>query len=584
MFDLRSVVGNLLANALLGLMHVPALGSMSAWAVFASNARQHGDERRAEVFAFLSIFSAFPVLSMIALPFVARSMFHADWSPGIWYPFVWTFCFAVGVGGALYWLRVWVPRLDVLTNRLSKKSSLERNRRTDVREIAKFLPAANAGFDPLPFIRRADKTEHVFMGLDERRKPVWLPYDDLRIQHVLLTGRTRSGKGVAAQILIPQLLARGEYVVVLDPKIDAWMPSVFLDACKRLGLPYRFIDLRQSAPAQCNPFAGCDAETLENMLVGGFSLTEKGEAADFYRLADRKAARQCAAWLAANPGKTARDALAEIGETWVEDALAFHSYMQEMAELNAVNAKAGGIDIAEGEKTGGLLYVVGDMINPRILRMQRMILLRLLFLAKQRDPTRDQRTICVFADEFKTHISRPFIVSLGASAGWGLHTILAFQSIQDLKDAPADLDKDSVQGSVMENCAVQLSYAIKDPDTAEWLSRSTGTILVDDETRTIKKNIAQAETVDKERRVAMAERAFIDLNMFLNLPKGCGVLVRPGSLAQFTYTSSPRAERTSDAMRVTPAQASDAATGGGAIDVAAQKTRDDDAGAGSIDV
>ena len=566
MFDLQGFFLGGIIKLLFALMHFPALGLLSAWGVFASNARAHGDEKKSEMFTLFAIPSALPPLAMIALPFIARGQFHTDWTPGIWWPLAWMFAFGLGIGGAFYVLRVWVPRLNVLTSRFSKKSTLERNRRTDVREISKFLPAASQGFDPLPYMQKANKTDQVFMGLDEKKRPVFLPYDDLKIQHVLLTGRTRSGKGVAAQILIPQLLARGEYVVVLDPKVDAWMPSVFHDTCKRLSLPYRFLDLRQSAPAQCNPFAGCDAETLENMLIGGFSLTEKGEAADFYRLADRKAARRCAAWLADNPGATARDALAEFDEAWSEEAPAFHSYMAEMAELDAVNAKSGGIDIAEGEKTGGLLYVVGDMINPRILRMQRMALLRLLFLAKQRDQTTEHRQILVFADEFKTHISRPFMVSLGASAGWGLHTILAFQSIQDLKDAPADLDKESVQGSVMENCAVQLSYAIKDPDTAEWLSRSTGTILVDDETRTIKKNIAAAETIDKERRVSMAERQFIDLNMFLNLPKGCGVLVRPGVLAQFAYTSAPKVERTADAMRITPAQASDAATGGAAID------------------
>jgi len=42
----------------------------------------------------------------------------------------------------------------------------------------------------------------------------------------------------------------------------------------------------------------------------------------------------------------------------------------------------------------------------------------------------------VFADEFKCHISRPFMLSLGASLGWRLKTILAFQSLQDLADCP----------------------------------------------------------------------------------------------------------------------------------------------------
>lgn len=114
-----------------------------------------------------------------------------------------------------------------------------------------------------------------------------------------------------------------------------------------------------------------------------------------------------------------------------------------------------------------------------------------------------------------------------------LCAILAFQPLQDLADCPADLDAESVKGSVMENCAVQISYAIKDPVTAEWLSKSTGTVLVDDESRKIEKNIALSETFENERSVRMAERYYIDTNMFMNLPKSCGVLSIPGNLARF---------------------------------------------------
>ena len=287
--------------------------------------------------------------------------------------------------------------------------------------------------------------------------------------------------------------------------------------------------------------------------MGGFSLTETGEASDFYRLADRKAARRAAAWLAENDGATARDCILAIGEKWDQEAPAFLSYMQEMAELPAVNRPAGtgGIDIAAGVKTGGCLYLVGDMINPRIIRMQRMALLRLLFLAKNRDQINQGRTITVFADEFKVHISRPFITSLGASAGWGLHTILAFQSLQDLADCPADLDKDSVRGSVMENCGIQLSYAIKDPETAEWLAASTGTIQVDDETRQVRRNTALAETVDSGRSIRQSERHFIDTNMLMKMPKGCGVLSVVGRLEQFCFTSPVPATRGPEAVTPT---------------------------------
>jgi len=570
MFDPQAMAGVLLVKFLLFLSHFPALGFLSAWFIFASNARHAGDEKRAEMFTLFGLPSMLPLLAVVALPFVAEAMLHAHWSAGIWYPLAWAFSFSIGIGGALYWHRVWVPRLNFIAAKFTKKTNLERNRRTDVREIGKFLPAEIGSYDPQRYIK---PERGLFIGLDEKRAPVYIDYETSKIQHMLLTGRTRSGKGVAAQIIIPQQIQRGEFAVVLDPKVDNWMPHSFKAACDKAGKPYAFLDLRQSAPAQCNPFAGCDFETIENMLVGGFSLTEKGEAADFYRLADRKAARQCAAWLADNPGATARDALAALGEDWAKDgaseAVAFHSYMQEMADINAVNARSGGVDIAAGEQSGGCLYVVGDMINPRIIRMQRMILLRLLFLSKNRNVIDGEpRTISVFADEFKVHISRPFMTSLGASAGWGLHCILAFQSLQDLADCPADLDKDMIRGGVMENCAIQLSYAIKDPDTADWLSRATGTILVDDETRTIKKNIAHAETLDKERRVSMAERPLIDVNMFLNLPKSCCVLAMPGTLSRFAYTSPPKTTRTEGAITPTPAQASSVASSAAAsIDV-----------------
>lgn len=556
MFNIQASASSFFVSLLLWFTHRTALGLLAAWFVFASNARKHGDEKKAEWFTFLGLFSLPPALAMIALPFATQWLFATPWLPPLWDVLAYTFAVGLGIGGALYWHRVWIPRLDWLASKLTKKTQLERNRRTDVREISKFLPSQIGAYDPQRFIK---PERGLFIGLDEKRQPVYIDYEESKIQHALLTGRTRSGKGVAAQIIIPQQVARGEYVVVLDPKGDAWMPHSFKAACDAAGVPYHFLDLRQSAPAQCNPFQGCDAETLENMLVGGFSLTEKGEAADFYRLADRKAARQCAAWLASNPGATARDVLAALGNDWVKDgsaeAPAFHAYMQEMADLDSVNARSGGVDISAGEKTGGVLYIVGDMINPRIIRMQRMALLRLLFLAKNRKVIdKEPRTISVFADEFKVHISRPFMTSLGASAGWGLHCILAFQSLQDLADCPADLDKDMVRGGVMENCAIQLSYAIKDPDTALWLSTSTGTILVDDESRTVQKNVALTETVHGERRISMAERPLIDTNMFMNLPKSCGVLAMPGTLARFAYTSPPKTTRSEAAITPTPGE------------------------------
>lgn len=567
---------------MLGKWLAPA-GFLAALSLLAIDLKSTGkaDSFLYRLSAFLALVGFAPLLIALAVAGLSATLFPRTLYlfPGAW---LWLASTAAGVAGMLLLLRKGSAALDRIKNKVTAKTALERNRKTDIREMDKHIPKGRERFDPRKFV---SPSKGLFVGLDEQLKPVYVSYETWQISHVLLAGRTRSGKGVATQILLPQAIARGEYVVVLDPKGDSWMPHIFRDACNTAGLPYHFLDLRQSAPPQCNPFQGCDEETLENMLVGGFSLTEKGEAADFYRLADRKAARDCARWLAQHPGATARDAVlmdaAQAEEEgsdggWARTAPAFHSYMLEMAELPPVNRSAeahGGVDIAAGAQTGGCLYIVGDMINPRIIRMQRMALLRLLFLAKNRDQINQGRTITVLADEFKVHISKPFMTSLGASAGWGLHTILAFQSLQDLADCPADLNKDSVRGSVMENCAIQLSYAIKDPETADWLAASTGTILVDDESRRVSKNVVLQEKVDGERTLRQTERYLIDSNTIQMLPVpdpekktiGAGVLMVAGQLARFCYTSPVPAERSPAATTPTaaPMPAKPAGAGGG---------------------
>jgi hypothetical protein len=345
---------------------------------------------------------------------------------------------------------------------------------------------------------------------------------------------------------------------VLDPKNDKWMPHIYMKACEKSGRPYVFLDLRQSAHPQINLFQDCTEEELENMLIGAFSLSEKGDAADFYRLGDRKAARQAAKWAAGRAGATPRALVRNFEETWSLNAPGFLAAMMEMAELPSVNLPEGGIDIKSLAESGGCLYVIGDMLNTRIVRMQRMLLLKLMMFAKSRNQLVEQKIIRVFADEFKAHISKPFVTALGTTASTRLLLVLAMQSLQDLKDCPADLNPEMVSGAVLENCGLQVSYQIKDIDTAERLAGMTGKILVDDEVRQVNKNIALSETI-KSRSVRQADRYFIDTNMITSLPMpdeqektiGCAVVVGASKLALFCFTSPVLVERTQAAITPT---------------------------------
>ena len=102
---------------------------------------------------------------------------------------------------------------------------------------------------------------------------------------------------------------------------------------------------------------------------------------------------------------------------------------------------------------------------------------------------------------------------------------------------PGDLSPEGVKGSIAENCAISLTYKLKDADTAEWVARGTGTILVDDETRAVAANWTFAETVKADRTIRQAERYRIDVNQLLYMPKRCGALIGASDAPVFCFTS-----------------------------------------------
>lgn len=505
----------------------------------------------------LILISSSPALAFWLIPKFAALSNHPYTQPKFYLSW-WMYSGFSGSVFAFLWLRFGVQMVEASRKKITRSSSLERNKKTDIRYMDKYLPPSRKRFDPLKYL---SEKRGIFLGLDEKNKPVFVKNGDWMNSHVLLSGRTRCGKGVVAQIMGWQSIMNGEFFVVLDPKNDKWMPHIYKKSCEKAGKPYVFLDLRQSAHPQINLFQDCTEEELENMFLGAFSLSEKGDTADFYRLGDRKAARQAARWAAGRDSATPKAVVRQFFEEWTESAPGFLSAIQEMADLPSVNCPAGGISIKELAASGGCLYVIGDMLNTRIMRMQRMLLLKLMIFSKNRNQLIEQKIIRIFCDEFKAHISKPAITALGTTASTRLLLILAMQSFQDLKDCPADLNAEMVAGAVLENCGLQISYQIKDIETSERLAAMTGKILVDDEMRQVNKNIALAETI-KSRSVRQADRYFIDTNMITSLPMpdeqektiGCAIVVGAGKLAQFCFTSPVIVERTEAAITPTISQ------------------------------
>jgi len=432
--------------------------------------------------------------------------------------------FILGIAGHIYLRRIITPKLNELENKLTKKTKLARNERTDVRTVRALLPKTES-YDPMDYI---DLNKGIFIGLNENKQPQFIPITDWQSQHADIIGTTGAGKGVASGILLAQSIMAGEGVFVGDPKNDEWAPHLYRQVCEEAGKPFYLIDLNKPE-YQLNLLADITAEQLEELLVAGFSLAEKGDIADHYRIGDRRAARICSQEI----NKPILDEhQKEIGkyntirklfnspyvQGIFDDVEGFFGKMEELSFVNSINS-SNGLSLKEIFDKGGCCYIIGSTRNGKIVSAQRMILVRLLQIAETRDRIHTKpRPIAIFLDELKYHLSRPAMEGLGAARDKGIHIIMAHQSIADLKDCPADLNGESVIGAVVENTKFKLVYKLQDPETAEWVARMSGSILVDDETRKVEANQVLIEELSDDRTIRQAERYFIDSNMLLNLP------------------------------------------------------------------
>ena len=437
-----------------------------------------------------------------------------------------------GITGVILIIRYTSPYIEVIKHHLTKANSTERNRKTDIRQIGLHLPNAQKAYAPEKYF---NLKRGIFFGINEQKQPVYIPLDKWRKTHLDIIGTTGSGKGVTAGVLLSQALSSGECVIVVDPKNDEFLPHVMHKAAQEAGVPYVYIDLLAEV-SQWNPLQHKNASEIEELLSAGFSLGEKGTDADFYRLDDRRAARIFAN-LAYSNQTTLINTLQLLIEQQPDIAEAGKKFVSDLEEIGLVAAvnTTHGVDLAKLMQQSAVIYVRGSMRNPRILKLQRIFVLSMIQFIESRE-RESARHVCLFMDEFKYLISRPSLEALGAIRDKRAHVIIAHQSLGDLRDCPADLDADSVVASVNENCAIKLAYMVQDPDTADWLARMSGLILVDDEIRQVKTNAGLTETRNGERTLRQAERNLIDTNMLQALPERCAVLFGTG-LAKFFFTS-----------------------------------------------
>ena len=97
--------------------------------------------------------------------------------------------------------------------------------------------------------------------------------------HTLITGTTRVGKTRAFDLLITQAIARGEPVIIIDPKGDHGLAENARKACELMGQPERFVYFHPAHPdksASIDPLCNWNRKTELASRVAALIPSETG--------------------------------------------------------------------------------------------------------------------------------------------------------------------------------------------------------------------------------------------------------------------------------------------------------------------
>ena len=221
-----------------------------------------------------------------------------------------------------------------------------------------------------------------------------------------------------------------------------------------------------------------------------------------------------------------------------EDAVAFLEKLTEMTELDAIDTDEGP-NLSELFAAPGFLYVIGSIRSVESIQCQKLLLLRILQIIEKRpEELADRLPIALMLDEFKYILSPPALQALGTVRDKNCHLILAHQSIGDLEECKG-LDPAAVRGAVLENTGIKFIYRAKTPETAEWASELSGTIIA----RTRRTDIQQSAFDAATAQYSEVERALLTKNDILALPKLVGMLFGVGLAKRCQAARMSKGER-----------------------------------------
>jgi hypothetical protein len=358
-----------------------------------------------------------------------------------------------------------------------------------------------------------------------------------------VVGATRYGKGITFQIWAEQAIARGDTVIMVDPKRDRFLAPVLKQAAQAAGRRFIALDLSDpDSPGSWSPFSGGAAADRRSRFFDIMELTDRGTDADHYKALARE---QLFDLFEPGANTTIPFLLAKVVELSAGDedgakALStVRARLKEWAGTAKLCPKPGkGFTVERSLIDAAVVYVYGSLDDGVIRAATRAFIQEVIQEARRLLPKRNSH-LSLYIDEMKFLASDTIVKALATIAGFDAEIVTAYQNFGDLLN-PDDsrLDGRALLQSVQVNSQIKLIFGGTDPATAEYVAEASGTRMkkITRYERT-EINRSGGETWARQRMLADQEEALIPINTVLALPRRVAVLLRPKHLAQVVCVS-----------------------------------------------
>jgi hypothetical protein len=343
-------------------------------------------------------------------------------------------------------------------------------------------------FDPRPFFTKGSSA--IFIGKNERGRPVRLSFAIANSAHISIAGSTGSGKGIGVQTFTSQFHRHGQTIVVFDPKPCHILPQVLAQEALLSKRTMNLIDIRQAVP-QINPLAGLSKVQFVGLLIEIFELKKTGEPkSDHYREAAQRGIRRLAEMVPLKKNDLTFQGLLALAQATPDIAESENLMigLEKFAQFTQFHTTQG-LDIEMAIERGDVVYIAGDGADEDAATMQRALLARTMqILANRRKAT---RPVCLVIDELSDLLGPTVLALLAKMRSNNVHALLMFQTPGDLRSARG-VDPDVAFSKCWANTTIKLVYHLEEVRYATELAERIGSRPT--QTRTVSRDNATGAT------------------------------------------------------------------------------------------